>query len=470
MNRNQAEALADASAFFIDRRPALSTMHVGVLILFLAALSQPRWGLEAGRVSRTPDLIWFAFDVDRSMACRDLPGGRLEFAKGIARRLMESRGGAYRVSTFGQDESLVVPATRDRPRTERRMESLTVEMRDFGGVGVELEVPEEGFAGIVFTSGREISTNAKGSWIIVGLGDPNEGAAIPNGSGGWIEERGEVAFSRRNDDALRAAAEKLEARLLTAWPDADEVADRLNAAIQANETTMESATTVPKERYQWFLAAGLLMMLKPWQWLRFRTAAAAALALLCTSTIDAQPSDRYSAAREHLAAGRWKEATKKFDDPLRGGREALLTSWVFANGYVLEARETADRSRRTALLGAAVRAYRTVLEEIQEPELKNDLRWNIAVAKSMLAEAKSLERPTERSDPKVSKDDSQSKADGNQSVAASAEKKAGTDKGGGGVEQPVAGLTTKDPGVLSRAEAERIIEQAARFETFRPAK
>lgn len=456
MSRNQAEALAGASAFFIDRRPALSTTHVVVLTLFLAALSQPRWGLEAGRISRPPDLVWFAFDVDRSMACRDLPGGRLEFAKQVSRRLMERRGGAFRVSTFAVDESLIVPATKDRPRTNRRLDSLAVEMRDFGRDSVELKAPEQSFAGIVFTSAREISTNAKGSWIIVGLGDPNEGAAIPNVSGGWIEERGEVVMSRRNDDALRSGAEKLGARLLMAWPDAEEVAERLEKAIQSAATSSESATMVPKERYQWFLAAGLLMMLKPWVWFRFRTAAAT-LALLFVASAPAQVAVPYAKAREDLAAGRWQDARKRFGDALPGGKDNHLVAWVVANSKVMQARETADRTHRVALLGSAIRVYRSLSELEGLAQLQNDLRWNIAVAKSLLAEAKATERPTEKSDPKKAKEDLDSKADGNQSVAASAEKKAGTDVGGGGVERPVAGLASKDPGVLSRAEAERII-------------
>jgi hypothetical protein len=249
--------------------------------------------------------------------------------------------------------------------------------------------------------------------------------------------------------------------LLMAWPDADAVAERLQAAVQHSATARESGESKPKELYQWFLAAGLLIMFRPWNWLRIQPTATASIALLLVCPSFAQDAASYTKARKDLQSGRWREARMRFGDSWPGGKDDSLVAWVIANSKVMEARETADRKARAELLASSIRLYRSLLKGREFALQQDDLHWNIAVAKSRLANAKSSGGSAETSSASKSKDDTKGGNERSHGTSSDSDKRIGTDVSGGGVERPVAGLASKDPGALSRTEAERIVKRVA---------
>ena len=178
---------------------------------------------------------------------------------------------------------------------------------------IQNEPLSEPFLGIVFTDGGSemnielISTTTHGRWIVVGLGDAFNPAPVPARDGRWLFEKGVPVVSKRNDASIERLAGSLNASLLPAWPDADAVADRI---IQQNRSFVggdESTDVVPREQFQWFAAAALLLLLQPWKWRLGVKPMMFLIGLFMTGGSAFASEGDYRSARSELAAGRWAE-------------------------------------------------------------------------------------------------------------------------------------------------------------------
>jgi hypothetical protein len=477
MNQTRAEALADASAFFIGasgrRRQFL--LPAASLLLLAIAISQPRWGLERKASSRPADVVWFVVDVGSTMRCRDLPGGRGGFAKTVAGIVAGTWNGKFRLSVFDEVARLISPATSDLRRTQRMIERLTFD--DVNGSSIqgavehiEGEPLSEAFLGVVFTDGggemnlKRFSRTTNGRWIVVGLGDAVNPTPVPAPDGGWLFDKGVPVVSKRNDAAIERLAGSLNASLLPAWPDADAVGDRIIQQSRSVFGGSESTEVVPREQFQWFAAAALMLLLQPWKW-RLGVKPMMFLLGLFMAVGSAFGSEGdYRSARSELEAGRWAEARRKFEELTRSQDFLGWAQWGSGCAEASLANETDDQTRRQELVASAIRSFREAAISLSDPTERTAVLGNINIAKRMLEEP-AAKSPTESpSNPNLVKRTdpghgaSSSVAEANPKV----DRKVGTEIGGGGVERPVAGLNVADPGPLSRNQSEAVLDEVVR--------
>ena len=474
MNQQRAEALADASAFFVGvgsgpRLVARRHNTIGIMLL-LAALAAANANVPSIPARQPSDLLWLVFDLSPTTRTRDLPAGRFDFAKSVAAQLIERWHGRVRISTLGGDDDVVLPATSDSRRAMRTTASLAVQSTARVQREVDLvhEPPlNEPFLGVVFSDGNRLdvprlapNNDGNGHWIVVGLGTSSQTTPVPDGEGGWLMQRGRTLESKRDDETLAALAAILKGTYLPASGDSGAVTDRILAA----KTVLGDDPAInitPFRMVHWIVLGAIVAFVGPWRWVAARAKVLAAATLLFGPTWAG--AQDYVTARGFLAEGRWREAEAAFQRLVSGDVDNPSLQWglgVAAAGLAIETSEPIERRR---LVGVAIEALRKAETRASSRANGEELQWNIAVAKRSLEREERPEKPSSETTvtgklPNGGGDASASDAKGNPAV----ERKAGTEIGGGAVERPVSGLSVKDPGPVSRAAAESIIEQVAK--------
>jgi len=326
----------------------------------------------------------------------------------------------------------------------------------------------EAFLGVVLTDGdvKEFTTEAtsvatNGDWLVVGLGDPANASPIPSPDGGWLTERGSVASSKRNDEALRALTGSLRGRFLPAWPNAEAVANRILLEGRNIRTVDSRSDVVPREQFQPFAAAALFLLLRPWNW-RIGSMTTVAMLLFTGSVANAQERViDYRSARAKLEAGRFAEARLEFETQIQQGKEIAWSYWGSGVAAACQGMADGDPVKRRELFARAVSSFRKASESIADPSERAAVLSNLGLVKRMLNEPKPDRSDESDQNRKESSDDSSNNKGSQTSVAEAnpdVEKKSGTEIGGGSVERPVAGLNIPDPGPLPKAKAAAMLD------------
>ena len=299
--RQAAEALGDSA---LVRRLAgaelgavpnarIALVTLAALMLGVAAVG-PTWGTEVAPREETRGDVVLVLDASASMLVEDVSPNRLELQRQAAYALLERlRGSRVGLVVFAGQAYALAPLTTDFGALDLYLDAVSPEVLTQGGSSLSDAVRQgvsllagggaEGPSGsVVLVSDGDaleeeaavleaarLAARAGVPVHTVGVGTPRGGPVpdveYPSGRRrGWKTEpaTGEVAVSRRGDELLREVARRTGG-FFHAVEDAAGAA-RLPAELTGTVgrgTARTSRGTVPGNRYEWFLGAGLLLLL-----------------------------------------------------------------------------------------------------------------------------------------------------------------------------------------------------------------
>jgi Ca-activated chloride channel homolog len=253
------------------------------MALAVSALARPQWGEVEEQVFDQAREIIIAVDLSRSMLAPDVPPSRLDRAKLLITSLLERlEGERVGLIVFAGTAFLQSPLSADYEILREFLPALGPDFLPEGGTNYTqlLQTALDAFGRtegtdrylIVLSDGesqtddwrrlvdplRERNVRA----ISLGIGTP-EGAMLPDGSGGLVkDERGAVVLSRLNAETLEELARRTSGvyRDASRWVD---LAQLLQETVEAGQRGQFSETTRARaiERFQWFLAPALLLLI-----------------------------------------------------------------------------------------------------------------------------------------------------------------------------------------------------------------
>ncbi len=267
-----------------------ATTAVLVLAVVLAALAaaQPRWGERSATVQAGGAQIVAVLDVSRSMGALDAPPSRLAAARtALAETFVRLRGDRVALVVFAGDARLRFPLTRDLAAAATVIESveggtLLLERGTSTASGLELarELFDEESAGgrlvLLVSDGENLAGDPSASaaalaaqgidLLVAGVGTTS-GAPVPvrdalSGELSTLRTRdGEPVITRLDEASLRAIAAAGEGRYIGANPAAVPAAVRSRVASLDQAAYRATTISLPIERYQWFVAAAVVLAL-----------------------------------------------------------------------------------------------------------------------------------------------------------------------------------------------------------------
>lgn len=270
-----SERLRGVAAPFRVLRPY--TMGIG-LAGAMVALAGPQMGFRTVPLIDRESNRVIVIDVSNSMAARDVGTSRLDAAKAIARRLVESDDGRVALVAFEGTASVVSPLTSDTAAVGSLIDSL--QPGEIGEAGSDL-----GQAILVALRIAEGETSQKGDIVLVSDGEDQGmrlaealrragtrqvevsailvgtrgGGTIPLPDGVLRDESGEIVTTRADDRPLRRIALSTGGHFLDN-PFSQRALDVLLRDREVGAPKQKSAR-VPIERYQWPLSVALAALL-----------------------------------------------------------------------------------------------------------------------------------------------------------------------------------------------------------------
>lgn len=252
------------------------------LALCVIALARPQWGVVEEKVFDQSREVLIAVDLSRSMLAQDVKPSRLERSKLLITSLLDGlKGERVGLVLFAGTAFLQSPLSADYEILREFLPALNPSYLPEGGSNYKamLETSIQAFGTstadrylIILSDGesteegwKELGEALKNKGIRViglGLGTP-QGEFIPDGAGGFVkDERGAVVLSRLESSTLQHLAQTTGG----AYTDASSWVDLpglLRTTVEAGRKGefSERSTARLIERYQWFLAPGLLLLL-----------------------------------------------------------------------------------------------------------------------------------------------------------------------------------------------------------------
>ncbi len=282
-----ARAWAGAFAVSLGNRHSTADTRARVWLWFglalgIIALARPQWGVVEEQVFDQSREVLIAVDLSRSMMAEDVKPSRLERSKLLITSLLDRlKGERVGLVLFAGTSFLQSPLSADYEILREFLPALKPEYLPEGGSNYKamLETSIEAFGTsaadrylIVLSDGesteegwKDLSASLRNKGIrVIGLGiGTASGSFIPDGSGGLIkDERGAVVLSRLNSATLQELAQTTGGAYTdaSAWIDLPAL---LRSTVEAGRTGefSEKNTARKIERFQWFLAPALLLLL-----------------------------------------------------------------------------------------------------------------------------------------------------------------------------------------------------------------
>lgn len=272
-------------------RPAIRAgLVVLAVLMIVAAIIGPRWGVYMERQKvRGVDVV-AALDVSRSMLAEDIRPNRLERAKDEIRHQLTERpvfrhANRLALLAFAGSTSLRVPLTTDHLNFRAKLAALQFGVVPRGGTAIAEAIlaavdllarsPEQATKVILlFTDGEDTSGGEpieaarkayteKGIRVFtIGVGDPARtvGTEVPAGTAGDRKpmlHEGQIVFSKLDVAGLRQIAEAGGGEYAP-LEDLHVLVNAISGMWKMELTTEERRRHKPQ--YQWFLAAALALL------------------------------------------------------------------------------------------------------------------------------------------------------------------------------------------------------------------
>ena len=199
------------------------------VFFLIAATARPYWTSRMIPFSQQGRDIMVLFDVSKSMLASDIAPTRLDHARFMLRELVKSDPlDRFGLVAFAGTAYTVCPLTSDPVAFEQYIDELNPDLVPVGGTNLEqaLKAATRAFkaaggsnrAIVLFTDGDELEGDSKKilselkqrntPLFIVGLGDPQAGAPVPDGKGGFQrDEAGKLITTKLAENKLIQAAE-----------------------------------------------------------------------------------------------------------------------------------------------------------------------------------------------------------------------------------------------------------------------
>lgn len=251
------------------------------LAAVLVALARPQWGVIEERTFDQSREVLIAVDLSKSMLAEDLKPSRLDRARLMVTSLLDRlRGERVGLVLFAGTAFLQSPLSADYEVLREFLPELQPSYLPVGGSNYRamLETAMQAFGTsaadrylIILSDGesteegwKELGAALKNKGIrVIGLGlGTARGAFIPDGGGGFVkDERGAVVLSRLDSSTLQELAQTTGGAYADAsvWIDLAGLLKKTVEAGRQGEFAEQRAARL-QERFQWFLAPGLLLL------------------------------------------------------------------------------------------------------------------------------------------------------------------------------------------------------------------
>ena len=260
---------------------------VGGLFLSIFAAARPQWGKTIEKTLARSRNVVVAVDVSRSMLAEDVRPNRLERTKADVADLIDSlQGDRCALVAFRRTGVTVCPLTTDRAFLRSVLDHLSPESAPRGETDLGSAIraaldtldpaADDHNAIIMISDGGDLRGEAlenaklaakrKIPIFTVGIGDPKNGAAIPDEQGkGDLKYKGETIKVKLEESALKAIAEASHGRYVplttagTAETTLGAIYRRFIRQVAAKEQNEESERAA--ERFEFFLVPGVILLL-----------------------------------------------------------------------------------------------------------------------------------------------------------------------------------------------------------------
>ncbi len=263
----------------------LVTASLGLLAL---ALVDMRWGKTWREVPQKGIEVMFVLDVSRSMLAEDVTPNRLARAKQQIKDMVdEMAGDRVGLIAFAGDARQSVPLTSHYGDFKQTLDALGPHSVRSGGsrLGDAITAAANGFlsktnqhkAIVVFTDGEDQESDPVGvaeklyaddgiRIFTVGLGDPYQGARVPqsqDGRGEYVKYNGQQVWSKMNGQVLKQIAEKTDGAYIPAGTRRVNMADVYHGYVASVEQGEFETAKINAyiARYQWFALPALALLL-----------------------------------------------------------------------------------------------------------------------------------------------------------------------------------------------------------------
>lgn len=252
------------------------------LALCLIALARPQWGLIEEQVFDQSREVLIAVDLSRSMLAADVKPSRLERSKLLIQSLLDGlKGERVGLVLFAGTAFLQSPLSSDYEILREFLPAMNPDYLPEGGSNYKamLETSMQAFGTstadrylIILSDGestdedwKSLTDPLKQKGIrVIGLGvGTTAGSFITDAGGSFIkDERGAVVLSRLNSATLQELAQVTGGAYTdaSAWVDLTSLLKKTVEAGRRGEFSEKNAARL-SERYQWFLAPGVLLLL-----------------------------------------------------------------------------------------------------------------------------------------------------------------------------------------------------------------
>ena len=252
------------------------------LALCLVALARPQWGTVEEQVFDQSREVLIAVDLSKSMLAQDVKPSRLDRSKLLIQSLLDGlKGERVGLVLFAGTAFLQSPLSSDYEILREFLPAMNPDYLPEGGSNYKamLESSIQAFGTstadrylIILGDGEStvddwhsLTDSLKQKGIrIIGLGvGTTSGSFIPDSAGGFVkDERGAVVLSRLNSSTLQELAQVTGGAYTDAstWVDLPALLAKTVEAGRKGEFS-EKNTARMIERFQWFLAPGLLLLL-----------------------------------------------------------------------------------------------------------------------------------------------------------------------------------------------------------------
>jgi Ca-activated chloride channel homolog len=373
----------------------------GAALLAGAGMAGPRWGQTSRALESRARNVVLVVDVSRSMLAQDASPDRLQYAVGLARRLLSDLSGdRIGLVAYAGGGYLLAPLTLDATAISVQLDALDPDMASEGGsaladaLGVSRNVLAAAHQGgdkaiVVFTDGESFEGNAAlqdagrevlraGITLVMVPVGSLTGARIPEPGGGWHKDAaGQDVVTVRRDDLVQLVAAAAHGVVIPpATRDPVSAVQQALARLQGAPASDRTGSRPTPRAWLFALAAALLLLAHT---VTRRSAALAAL--LLTIGLGRLSAQRPSPGTRLLTHGDTASAAGAF---LHDARESGSdTAWFNAGTSALV------RGDLSAAIDALQRATLSV-----DPALRHRALYNLGTTYLVKARRDTARRDT----------------------------------------------------------------------------